>query len=136
MVNKVPGLERISERNPGEITEGKHEAKSICSYVHGRQDSSLIVKSIPNVQSFENIDSDHRQRNVAEVIILFKRASKVQNGPADKTWPEFAENLKVNLANPWVELSPDKEIVDIIAALTSFSKLHLFLHESSRIQVH
>ena len=59
VVNEVSCLQGVGKGDPGKITEGKHEAETIMSDVHGSEDGFFKPETVKNVHELKEADEDH-----------------------------------------------------------------------------
>lgn len=105
---KIACLERVYERDPVQVTNGKHEPKTVGRDVHGGEDGRLVVKSVDNVEELESAHEQDADRwPAAAARCLLAGHAYVNQSPENKTWAQLVEGLDVERADAWVELASD-----------------------------
>jgi hypothetical protein len=66
-------LERVDERDPGQISEGEHESETVSGDVHGGEDRSLGTQSVPHIEALEGVEEEHREGDRARGLVLLVR---------------------------------------------------------------
>ena len=124
---EVSRLKGVDERNPGEVTDGKHETESVSGDVHSRKDcglrggermekstaagTHLVVKSIGNVPNLEEEDEPHGVSDgTGAAGGLFTGHGDVDEDPKDHPGAELIEGLDVKGADGRVQLAADVEL--------------------------
>lgn len=119
---QIACLERVGKRYPGKVAKSEHVAKAVHDYIHRREDRGFVPKRIDDIVCLEDNDEPHRVREPTKGGILFGRAGKVQNEPANEAGAQLKKDLEVKVTDPRVQLATDPEIVDKVPRVTSQGK--------------
>lgn len=113
MEGEVTRLEAINERNPGQVSNCEHEAKTVGGDVHGSEEGGFIVEAVCDIPELESEDKPHGICDVLDTTTtngLFASHADVDENPKDETGAEFVEGLEVKRANGGVELPSDEPL--------------------------
>lgn len=128
---QVAGLQAIDERDPRQVSEGKHEAEAVGGDVHGGEDGGLHPQRVEHVPRLREGHDQHGVGDIAVGSILLGHEGQVQYDPAEQAGPQLHEGLDVDLDveqrqdDARVELAADVPVVDDVAAVPTRRELAL-----------
>jgi len=93
---QVASLQAIDERDPRQVSEGKHEAEAVGGDVHGGKDGGLHPQRVEHVPRLREGHDQHGVGDVAVGSILLGHEGQVQHNPAEQAGPQLHEGLDVD----------------------------------------
>lgn len=125
---EIACLQRIGERNPDEVTKGKHHAETVSDNIDRGEDGGLHVQGVKGVDSLRNSDENDGVGNTAEVAVLLHDKRKIQDDPSQHSRAKFAPRLDVNFSKDGqgdarVQFTSDEPVVQHVASVATGCKL-------------